>query len=253
MTTASEVKRWVRPLLERRPDLVLVGRNLVIKPVQHIVRGIYFDASWDKTLCRPRWYVNKAFNYYGEKAGFSFQHSEAFSIGRTYDPSFNDRVISKTEEALALDFSKVRTISEFLDKTDPVKPVRSDIFKEPLRGKPHHYAAVLAALGRVAEAREVLAPAIEKLERSRCARLAAAEKEFARRKNSAIAKLDLKWAGYNLDTIARLQPLLVLLENDDRAGIAALLRQWEEETVRGWKLEHLWEPTPFPIELGAGD
>jgi hypothetical protein len=35
----------------------------------------------------------------------------------------------------------------------------------------------------------------------------------------------------------------------DRAGLARLLHSWEAETVKNFKIEHLWEPTPFPLEL----
>ena len=128
-----------------------------------------------------------------------------------------------------------------------------DTLKRALSSRPYHYATVLAALGGIAEAREVLAQAIEALEKLRNARLARAEAAFAKRANSAVGKLDLQGANDDLDTIAKLRPLLVLLESNDRAGIGALLRQWEEQTVKGWKLEALWEPTPFPVELGAGD
>ncbi|MBY0612766.1 MAG: hypothetical protein K2P80_11335 [Beijerinckiaceae bacterium] len=39
------------------------------------------------------------------------------------------------------------------------------------------------------------------------------------------------------------------LEARDRAGVAELLHQWEAYTVRQLKLEHLWQPSPFPVEL----
>jgi hypothetical protein len=47
----------------------------------------------------------------------------------------------------------------------------------------------------------------------------------------------------------RLRELCTLLAKDDRPGLAALLHAWETETVKTFKIEHLWEPTPFPLEL----
>ena len=38
------------------------------------------------------------------------------------------------------------------------------------------------------------------------------------------------------------------LAEDDIAGAAALLHEWEATTVRNLKIEHLWQPTPFPLE-----
>jgi hypothetical protein len=35
---------------------------------------------------------------------------------------------------------------------------------------------------------------------------------------------------------------------DDRKTLVALLHEWEANTVRHFKMEHIWEPTPFPIE-----
>jgi hypothetical protein len=35
----------------------------------------------------------------------------------------------------------------------------------------------------------------------------------------------------------------------DRAGLARLLHEWEAYTVKNFKIEHLGEPTPFPLKL----
>ena len=40
MTTVAQVKQLVQPLLQRNPDLALVGRLVVVKSVHHILRGI---------------------------------------------------------------------------------------------------------------------------------------------------------------------------------------------------------------------
>ena len=45
MTTISQVKKAVQPLLQRNHDLALVGRLVVLKPVHHILRGVYIDRS----------------------------------------------------------------------------------------------------------------------------------------------------------------------------------------------------------------
>ena len=47
MTTVAQVKQAVQPLLQRNPDLALVGRLLVIKPVHHVLRCVYIDRSLD--------------------------------------------------------------------------------------------------------------------------------------------------------------------------------------------------------------
>ena len=40
MTTVAQVKQVVQPLLQRNPDLALVGRMIVVRPVHHLLRGI---------------------------------------------------------------------------------------------------------------------------------------------------------------------------------------------------------------------
>ncbi len=47
----------------------------------------------------------------------------------------------------------------------------------------------------------------------------------------------------------RLRELCAKLAEDDRTGLARLLHEWEAYTVKNFKIEHLWEPTPFPLEM----
>ena len=55
MTTAAQVKQLVQPLMHRNPDLALVGRLVVIRPVHHILRGILIDRSLDPKSFVPNW------------------------------------------------------------------------------------------------------------------------------------------------------------------------------------------------------
>lgn len=50
-------------------------------------------------------------------------------------------------------------------------------------------------------------------------------------------------------TYARLGELCRRLTADDREGLVRLLHEWEAATVNNLKIENIWEPTPFPIEL----
>ena len=49
----------------------------------------------------------------------------------------------------------------------------------------------------------------------------------------------------------RLRELCARLAANDRAGLAQLLHEWEAYTVKNFKIEHLWEPTRFPLEQSA--
>ena len=59
MTTAAEVKGWPGPLLAQRDDLILRKRHLIMRPVRHVLRSIYFfSSSWDRTHPEPVWYMD---------------------------------------------------------------------------------------------------------------------------------------------------------------------------------------------------
>lgn len=47
----------------------------------------------------------------------------------------------------------------------------------------------------------------------------------------------------------RLREPCARLAAADRAGLARLLHEWEAYTVKNLKIEHLWAPTLFPLEL----
>jgi hypothetical protein len=53
-TRPADLKRYLKPLLKQRSDLVLIGRLLIIRPVRHIVRGVFFDRTSDKYQFRLR-------------------------------------------------------------------------------------------------------------------------------------------------------------------------------------------------------
>ena len=53
MTTTAQVKEALIPLLARHSDLVLIGRFLIVKPLHHILRGVFVDRSSDKRSFEP--------------------------------------------------------------------------------------------------------------------------------------------------------------------------------------------------------
>ena len=55
MTTIMQLKRAVRPLLERNPDLALVGRLVIIRRIHHILRGIVFARGIYAEQFNPIW------------------------------------------------------------------------------------------------------------------------------------------------------------------------------------------------------
>lgn len=51
-TSTADLRRYLKPLLKLRPDLVLVGRMLLVRPIRHLLRGVFF-AGRDGTFELP--------------------------------------------------------------------------------------------------------------------------------------------------------------------------------------------------------
>jgi hypothetical protein len=57
VTTAAQIKKMVRPLLERHADLILVGRWIYLKRVHHFARAVLIDRTAYAEEFEPRWAV----------------------------------------------------------------------------------------------------------------------------------------------------------------------------------------------------
>ena len=60
-TRPADIKRYLKPLLELRSDLVVVGRLLLIRPVRHLLRGALFERTSDKYRFGVRPYIEPVF------------------------------------------------------------------------------------------------------------------------------------------------------------------------------------------------
>ncbi|WP_126111399.1 MULTISPECIES: hypothetical protein [unclassified Bosea (in: a-proteobacteria)] len=62
-TRPADIKRYLKTLLAERDDLVLVGRHLLIRPVHHILRGVLFDRTGERTRFRIWPYLNPLYGH----------------------------------------------------------------------------------------------------------------------------------------------------------------------------------------------
>lgn len=67
-TRPVDIKRYLKPLLKLRSDLVLHGRLLIIRPVRHIMRGAFLDRLSDKYQFRIFFYLKPLY----ERAGLGY-------------------------------------------------------------------------------------------------------------------------------------------------------------------------------------
>jgi hypothetical protein len=247
-TATPAVKRWMEPLLQRRPDLFLAGRRLLLRPVRHLCRGIHFGASPTGIRLRPRWFIDLAFAPPSEARHLvSREVAELESTFENFDAwidwfseSIVDRRLMTVEDIQAFNHN----IEEGAYEGMGAAAYQLAYFDE-WRG------VALAALGRLEEARTHVLSVIRRLE-SDSDVPSATRVWLAKHSDSALARNRQEFEKSTTAQVLQHKRLLALLETADRAAIAALLHEWERQNVRTWGIEHFWEPTPFPLETGSG-
>lgn len=218
MTTQAEVKRLVRPLLERNFDLVLSKRDVYIQPIYHMLRGIgiyrtsskfKFMVSWVvMPLCIP---AEMFIDIYAN----DITPSKLWNIAL---PDVAIHLADRVEQCGLPVIRKIETIDDFCNLDLPIT-LRFRSWRHDERRKPF----IDAACGRFDEAAEL------------CRKIKSDERSWR------AAKMDDEF-----EAIANvLYPLVV---NRDLKGLANQLREWEAFTARNLGIEQYWEPTPFPFE-----
>jgi hypothetical protein len=226
MTTAAQVKRMVRPLLERNSDLALVGHWIYVKPVQHFARAILVDRTSKADRFSPRW---AAIHLFEVRRSFTLNWGQFLvdpipgrsGIWWPLDaPGIGDALCEAIEKQALPWLRMMSTLDLFLAF------VSQNLCRQHMYDKGDAETVVNVACGYVASARKICEQQIERWSTDK--------------------------PHYDDDDRAhfrRLRDLYPLVMKDDRAGLARLLHAWEAETVKNFKIEHLWEPTPFPLEL----
>lgn len=251
MTTGAEIKRWTRPLVEARGDVQLRGRVLYLTPVRHVLRGIFFLGSSDKTYPRPRWFLGVPFAPQSELLGGLW--SAELPILHSTDEGFSERLIELLAEPIDQVLQPVSSIEAFYELTLHDRHTEAGTGFWALEKYPVYYAPVLAALGRFDAAAAVVERTVAASEPRLLKLLAEGRALVAKRKNSVVGRLTITEASRDLTMLEELKRLAELARTADRTAIAALLRDWEMSTAKRWGIEDLWQSSPFPLEDGAGD
>lgn len=212
MTTVAQVRHLLKPLLSRHSDLALVGRFLIIKPVRHIMRGVFVDRCGDPNEFVPTKVVD-----------ILFRSRRMFTLGwggrvknstfRTWDIANLEAIGVMTQMIEHEVLPELRAITSFDDfaafasiKRPMENSLETDVFTRML--------------------------------------LAVAEGNFEEARNL--------WRNdpATFPATAAKSPLFyTALCQEDRAELARIMHQWEAQTIATFKLEKVWEPTPFPLEV----
>lgn len=224
MTTATQVKKLIQPLLDQNPDLAWVGRQIYLKPVHHFARTILIDRIFDPDGFRPQWAVVHLFEL---NKDFILSWGEWLRKTSGLAPnswSIRDQNVGgKLIDAIELNaLPRLRAMNS-LD--DYLSYVAEHHVGGLLYGNPARKIIVDVACGDLKEARSIC--------HSQRALWAVDEPHYDDEDKSMLK---------------RLRELCKLLMLDDERGLVNLLHTWEAETVKNLKIEHLWAPTPFPLE-----
>lgn len=226
--TQTTIKRLLAPLLEKRSDLALAGRLLLIRPVRHLVRGAVFRWHHQGTYCtvapyfRPLYQPSELFL---EDAIFGWS---------TKDPDFGPMLLDRLAPEVFEPMGQIATIEDFIASRWGKRLFANDLFPSLVLSRGIRYAKGHA--GR-------LLPNSEKSLAEAKARRAATDPHD--RMAMGFRALEIKDAEQGIATD---KGRLAFLGRGS-AAVLEYYRQWEAEVARGLKIEHLWESTPFPAEL----
>ena len=236
MNAAAKVARAVEPFLSRHPDFALVGRSVVLKPVGHLMRRFFIDRTAYKDYIQPNWSVATTFGpppKYLAAVGARL----VGGVGNVCDPENRSRLL-KEMELIASDILRTADIDGLSDlawRADPLSGPVAMTFGMPLLAKGEfsqaspYFAEMLASMD-IAVERQTSAVRKHRSPDSRPARIDA----------HVLGRLQQAQQGH--------RTICDLLSAGDPRAVAAQLHSWEAAAVRLHKVEHLWEPSPFPFE-----
>ena len=220
MTTIAQVKQAVQPLLQRNSDLALIGRLVIIRPVQHILCGINIGRSLDHLKFVPTWSVlllSELHKDFGYLWGGKVRGPRGSWL--ITDPNLPAAMCEAIEQEALAPMRAIKTFDDFINLASKEHfPVRH------LNLYPATRILVDIARGDLAAAETI------------CRYLRTHEGRAQYMPNMR----------EEYDRVMQLCPLVAA---GDRAGLAKLLHGYEAQSVKNLKLEKYWEATPLPIEL----
>jgi hypothetical protein len=205
-TRPADIKRYLKPLLEQRSDLVLIGRMLVVRPVRHVLRGAFLDRTSDKYSFHLWQYIKPLYN---APEGLGYGDRIRDSLWHVWQPHFEPLLMDVLAEDI---FARVGPITTLQD------------LAATLSGTDQFFTGRVRALVLSGD-RDGAAAYIREVEH-----------------HDPSNPYWKSWATQQWEFLAT-----------DIDVICAELHAREAETVKALKLEHIWEPSPFPVEVPVAE
>ena len=241
MSTLAETQAILRPYVERHPDLVLIGRAVLLRPIRHLMCGYFLDRTSSPEMLRPFWFAN--INYRAVPGtGFLWAGDQVPRSSDIRTENFQDILFAHMNRA----FAELRKFNGAVDVFDLQLPMNRD-----LTTNSHVQGLTRVAKGDLEGAEPFLLSELAYQTRDLEDRLEFMAKY--RRKGSKPWKRDMAIHAARTKIRANSQVLIDLVRARDLAGAANLLREWERLYVAAWKAEKHWIPSPFPFEPDDGN
>jgi hypothetical protein len=109
-TRSADLKRYLKPLLKQRGDLVLIGQLLIIRPVRHLLRGAFFDRTSDRYEFRVCRCIKPLFAAEGVIDRLKEIHPIRWKV---WEPHFQSLLFDALAEDVFDDLGKIRTLGDF--------------------------------------------------------------------------------------------------------------------------------------------
>lgn len=220
MTTRRQIAKLVKPLLQRRANLLLFRDWIVLRPVDHVLCGIKFEGTWSANRVRPSWVATHFCEPFCDIPTSWSRMVYSGTGGWLWDdPLMAERLVHQIEDVVLPRLHALQELRAYVDYVSS----KDDFPLNSLPAFPFRNAAALAALGDFSAAREI------------CERFLPHESSYEGHDDKPA-----------FDRI--IKQLYPLLRADDEAGVAELLRNWEGQMMRNLGIEDIWTPTPFPFE-----
>ena len=220
MSTLRQIKRILDPVLKENPGLKLSRSWIVLKPLRHVAWTIWIQTSNDASF-QLHW-------------GPSPMFIPGYTISPLKRGIYPDTGVWQT--SLEDIETKVQVAIEnqclpFL----PAVPTLFDLYEfaknSPDPATPHFYDESPPHGVYYYAAQGMLEVAIERCE-------------------TIVRNVEALPPDRLVPThLVAVRDLYPLLRAGDRKGIGALLRFHEERCIQGHRLEKLWRPAPYPVEL----
>lgn len=109
-TRPSDIRRYLKPLLRQRSDLLLRGRLLIIRPVRHVLRGAFFDRTSDKHQFRIWRYIKPLY-----QGPHGLGHGSSIYPSKVWEPHFEHELLDSLAHDIFDHVGRLTTLTDVVD------------------------------------------------------------------------------------------------------------------------------------------